>query len=137
MPSSGMLFRCLMFSQVVAYQACQERVVRQDVADTSRIHEFLKDESLRIHRKVFEVMHVINVDKVDLAAYQVKGITRIWYDQCVFMGSFFPRELREAKMVVDMRRRMSLFVSGLSLLSSKEGKAYMFIGDMDIERLMI
>ncbi|KAK4733570.1 hypothetical protein R3W88_007831 [Solanum pinnatisectum] len=84
-----------------------------------------------------------------------------------FLGRFFPRELREAKvrefltlkqyylsiheyslkftqlsryapgMVADMRSRMSLFVAGLSRLSSKEGKATMLRGDMDIARLMI
>jgi len=40
-------------------------------------------------------------------------------------------------MVVDMRSRMSLFVFGLSRLSSKEGKAMMSIGDMDIARFML
>ncbi|WMV13397.1 hypothetical protein MTR67_006782 [Solanum verrucosum] len=40
-------------------------------------------------------------------------------------------------MVVDMRRRMSLFVVGLTRLSSKEGKAVMLIGYMGITRLMI
>jgi len=40
-------------------------------------------------------------------------------------------------MVVDMRIRMSLFVAGLSCLSSKEGKASMLIGYMGIARLMI
>jgi len=84
-----------------------------------------------------------------------------------FLGCYFPRELREAKvqefltlkqksmsvheyslkltqlshyaleMVADMRSRMSLFVDGFSRLSSKEGKASMLIGDMDIARLMI
>ncbi|KAH0733004.1 hypothetical protein KY289_004192 [Solanum tuberosum] len=84
-----------------------------------------------------------------------------------FLGSYFPWELRESKvrefltlkqesmsvhkyslkftqlsryapdMVADMRSRMSLFVAGLSRLSSKESKAAMVIGDMDIARLMI
>ncbi|XP_049375608.1 uncharacterized protein LOC125840688 [Solanum verrucosum] len=84
-----------------------------------------------------------------------------------FLGSFFPRELREAKvweflslkqdslslheyslkftqlsrydleMVADMRSMMSLFVAGLSRLSSKKGKDAMLIGDMEIERLMV
>ncbi|KAH0669190.1 hypothetical protein KY285_023348 [Solanum tuberosum] len=40
-------------------------------------------------------------------------------------------------MVADMRSRMNLFVAGLSRLSSKEGKAVMLIGDMDIAMLMI
>ncbi|WMV32224.1 hypothetical protein MTR67_025609 [Solanum verrucosum] len=40
-------------------------------------------------------------------------------------------------MVGDMRSRISLFVAGLSRLSSKEGRAAMLIGDMDISRLMV
>lgn len=36
-----------------------------------------------------------------------------------------------------MRSRMSLFVAGLSRLSSKKGKAVVLIGDIDITRLMI
>ena len=40
-------------------------------------------------------------------------------------------------MVADMRSRMSLFVVGLTRLSSNESKAAMLIGDMDIARLMI
>ncbi|KAH0694961.1 hypothetical protein KY285_022058 [Solanum tuberosum] len=40
-------------------------------------------------------------------------------------------------MVADMRNIMSLFVAGLSRLSSKEGRAAMLIGDMDISRLMV
>ncbi|XP_049395563.1 receptor-like protein Cf-9 homolog [Solanum stenotomum] len=40
-------------------------------------------------------------------------------------------------MVADMRNRMSLFVPGLSQLSSKEGRATMLIRDMDISRLIV
>ncbi|KAH0654435.1 hypothetical protein KY290_032963 [Solanum tuberosum] len=40
-------------------------------------------------------------------------------------------------MVADKRSIMSLFVAGLSPLSSKEGKAAMLIGDLDISRLMV
>ncbi|WMV46651.1 hypothetical protein MTR67_040036 [Solanum verrucosum] len=50
--------------------------------------------------------------------------------ESAFMGRFFPHD-------VDMMSMMSLFVAGLSRLLSKEGKASMLIGDMDIERLMI
>ncbi|WMV30455.1 hypothetical protein MTR67_023840 [Solanum verrucosum] len=32
-------------------------------------------------QKVFEVMHVTDVERVELAAYQLKGVARIWYDQ--------------------------------------------------------
>ncbi|XP_049359236.1 uncharacterized protein LOC125823921 [Solanum verrucosum] len=41
------------------------------------------------------------------------------------------------EMVANMRSRMSLFIVGLSRLLSKEGKATMLIGDMDISRMMI
>ncbi|KAG5631469.1 hypothetical protein H5410_003186 [Solanum commersonii] len=41
------------------------------------------------------------------------------------------------EMVADVRSRMSLFVSRLSRLLSQEGKTSMFIGEMDIPRLMI
>jgi len=130
-------------------------------------------------------MHIVDSECVELVAYQLKGVSRVWYDQWkksraegasivswivfegAFMGRLFSRELREVKvreflilkqesmsvheynlkftqlssyapfMVADMRSRMSLFVSGLSLLSIKEGKAAMLIGYMDIERLMI
>uniref|UniRef100_A0A0V0HWG0 Putative ovule protein n=1 Tax=Solanum chacoense TaxID=4108 RepID=A0A0V0HWG0_SOLCH len=40
-------------------------------------------------------------------------------------------------MVDDMRSMISLFVGGLTHLSSKESKAAMFTGDMDISRLTI
>ncbi|XP_049388231.1 uncharacterized protein LOC125852550 [Solanum stenotomum] len=40
-------------------------------------------------------------------------------------------------MVVDMKSKICLFMCGLSLLSRKEGKASMFIGEMNIKRLMI
>ncbi|WMV37147.1 hypothetical protein MTR67_030532 [Solanum verrucosum] len=40
-------------------------------------------------------------------------------------------------MVADMRSRRSLFVVGLTRLSSKESKAAILIGDMGIARLMI
>ncbi|KAG5584580.1 hypothetical protein H5410_045014 [Solanum commersonii] len=40
-------------------------------------------------------------------------------------------------MVKDMRSRMSLLVARLGRLSSKEGRATMLIGDMDILRLMV
>ena len=83
------------------------------------------------------------------------------------MGRFFPLELKEAKVsefltlkqeslnvheygikftqlsryapkiVKDMRRRMNLFVAGLGRSSSKEGRATLLIGDMDISKLMI
>ncbi|KAH0715889.1 hypothetical protein KY284_008794 [Solanum tuberosum] len=136
-------------------------------------------------KKIFKVMHVADAERVELDAYQLKNIARTWFDQwkegraedappanraCfeeAFLGSFFPRKLKEAKvrefftlkqdflsvheyglkftqlswyapeMVADMRSRMTLFVARLSRLSSKEGRASMLIGDMDISRLMV
>ncbi|KAH0765418.1 hypothetical protein KY285_001289 [Solanum tuberosum] len=82
-----------------------------------------------------------------------KGVARIWFDQWKngrVEGA--PNELMSVHeyslkftqlsryaldMVADMRSRMSLFVAGLSRLSSNESKAAMLIGDMDIVRLMI
>lgn len=40
-------------------------------------------------------------------------------------------------MVPDMRKRMSLFVSGLFHHTMKEGRVMMLIGDMDIDRLIV
>ena len=61
-------------------------------------------------------MHVTNNVRVELAAYQMKNVARTWFDQwnqgraedappaswaCfeeAFLGRFFPRELKEAKV---------------------------------------
>ena len=189
-----------MLSQAVANQIGQQRGDRHEGADTSRIREFLgmnppsfmgssttedPEDFIEELKKIFDVMHVADTERVELAAYQLKDVARTWFDQwkggraenappaswaCfeeAFLGHFFPRELREAKvrefltlkqesmsvheyslkftqlsryapeMVADMRNRMSLFVAGLSRLSSKEGRAAMLIGDMDISRLMV
>lgn len=57
---------------------------------------------------MFKAMHVADTERVELVAYQLKGIDRIWFDQCkkgrakaapmvswvvfgsAFMGRFFP-----------------------------------------------
>ena len=31
---------------------------------------------------MFEVMHVANIERVDLAAYELKNVARILFDQC-------------------------------------------------------
>jgi len=67
-------------------------------------------------KKVFYVMHVTDTVRVELAAYQMKNVARTWFDQwkggraedappaswaCfeeAFLGRFFPRELKEAKV---------------------------------------
>lgn len=32
-------------------------------------------------QKVLHVMHMIDVDRVELAGYQLKGVSRLWFDQ--------------------------------------------------------
>jgi len=186
-------------SQVATYHVGQ-RDNRHEVVDTSRIRELLRmnppsfsgssisenlENFIEELKRIFDVMHVAESERVELAAYQLKGVARIWFDQwkqnraedapvvswvvfeSALMGRFFPRELREAKikefltlnpesmsvheysqkftqlsryapeMVADMRSRMSLYVAGLSRQSSKEGKAAMLIGDIDLARFMI
>ena len=68
-------------------------------------------------QKVFEVIHVADADHVELAEFQLKGVAWIWFDQwnksrveraqnlswivfeSAFLGRFFPRELREEKVI--------------------------------------
>ena len=33
-------------------------------------------------KKVFEVMHVSVIERVEVVSYQLKGITRTWFDKC-------------------------------------------------------
>uniref|UniRef100_M1DFV2 Gag-pol polyprotein n=1 Tax=Solanum tuberosum TaxID=4113 RepID=M1DFV2_SOLTU len=117
-----------MLSQVVANQAGQQRGNRKDVVDTSRICEFLRinppdftDSSViedfsEYLWNVFEVMHVADAERVELVAYQLKVVARVWYDQwkksrveCApivswvmfeetFLRLFCSREVREAKI---------------------------------------
>ncbi|KAH0765295.1 hypothetical protein KY285_001166 [Solanum tuberosum] len=171
-----------MLSQDVTNQV-GHRENRQEVTNTLRIRGSLRmnppsftsssvTEDLKKFveelQKVFEIMHISDVERVELEAYQMKGVARIWFDQWeknraegaplvswalfeeAFLGHFFPRELREAKvqefltlkeesmsvneyslkftqlfryaseMVADMRSKMSLFVAGLSHLSNRE-----------------
>src|ERR1051325_3727137 len=67
-------------------------------------------------QNVFQVMHVADTERVELAAYQLKGVARIWFDQWrgakaegalaitwavfedAFLGQYFPREMRQAKV---------------------------------------
>ncbi|KAH0652534.1 hypothetical protein KY289_030212 [Solanum tuberosum] len=186
-----------MLSQVATYQVGQGDN-QQEVADNSRIRELLRinppsftgtnvtedpENFVEVLQKNFEILHAIDAKRVELAAYQLKGIARVRFDQwkknraedapivswVVFESAFmfFPHELQEAKirefltlnpesmsvheyslkftklsryapeMIAEMRSRMSLFVVGLSPQSSKEGKAAMLIGDLDLARVMI
>lgn len=67
-------------------------------------------------KNVFNVIHAIDVERVELEVYQMKYVTRTWFDQWkedrdkgspypswnffedVFLGYFFNRELEEEKV---------------------------------------
>ncbi|KAK4715864.1 hypothetical protein R3W88_014202 [Solanum pinnatisectum] len=82
-----------MLSQVVTNQAVQQRENRQERADTTRIREFLRmnppsftgssvtedpENFVEELQKAFEIMHVADAERVELAAYQMKVVVRIW-----------------------------------------------------------
>ncbi|WMV08848.1 hypothetical protein MTR67_002233 [Solanum verrucosum] len=66
--------------------------------------------------KMLAIMGLSSIEKVELAAYQLKDVAQIWYEQwkdniligegpieweafkSAFLDRFFPRELREAKL---------------------------------------
>ena len=112
-----------MLSQAVANQIGQQRGARHEGADTSRIHEFLgmnppsfmgssttedQENFIEELKKIFDVMHVANTERIELATYQLKDVARTWFDQwkggrvenappanwaCfeeAFLGRFFP-----------------------------------------------
>uniref|UniRef100_M1DYW8 Retrotransposon gag protein n=1 Tax=Solanum tuberosum TaxID=4113 RepID=M1DYW8_SOLTU len=103
-------------------------------------------------QKVLEI-YVADAERVELAAYQSKNVHIIWFDQLKkniaegaplesmsvheYSLNFTQLYQYALEMVADMRSRMSMFIVGLSRLSSKEGKEAMLIGGMDIARLMI
>ncbi|WMV51147.1 hypothetical protein MTR67_044532 [Solanum verrucosum] len=77
-----------MLGQVVTNQVGQQRGNHQEVADTSRIHEFLRmnppdftsssvtedpEKFVEKLQMVFEITHVVDTERVELAAYQMKG----------------------------------------------------------------
>ncbi|XP_049410640.1 uncharacterized protein LOC125873834 [Solanum stenotomum] len=106
-----------MLSQAVTNQVGQ-RENQQEGVDTSRIRQFL-----RTNPPSFTGSSVTN----DLK-YFVEELQMVF--EIIHVVDI-------ERMVVDMRSRMSLFVIGLSRLSSREGRAAMLIGDMDIARMMI
>ncbi|KAH0658259.1 hypothetical protein KY289_027007 [Solanum tuberosum] len=135
--------------------------------------------------KIVDVMGVTSIEKADLASYQLKGVAHVWFTQWkrnrleragpigwevfkkAFLGRFFPREKREAKveefinlhqggmgdeeyslkftklskyapsMVTDPRDKMNRFVMGVSTLVRKECHTAMLNEDMDVSHLMV
>ncbi|XP_049410425.1 uncharacterized protein LOC125873561 [Solanum stenotomum] len=106
-----------MFSQVVTNQARHQRGARQEEPDTSRIRELL-----RMNPPSFTGSSISE----DLENF-VDELKKV----------FDVMHVTDTEVVADMRSMMSLFVDGLSCLSSKEGRAAVLIGDMDILRLMV
>ncbi|KAG5576254.1 hypothetical protein H5410_056388 [Solanum commersonii] len=85
-----------MLSQAVTNQVGQKKGARQEEADTSRIREFLRmnpssftvsntsedlENFIKELKKVFDVMHVDDTERVELAAYQLKNFARTWFDK--------------------------------------------------------
>ena len=85
-----------MLSKNVTNQVGEQRGARQEKVDTSRIREFLRmnpqsftgsrttedlENFVEELKKVVDVIHVIGVDGVKLAAYQLKNGPRTWFDQ--------------------------------------------------------
>ncbi|XP_049385739.1 uncharacterized protein LOC125849812 [Solanum stenotomum] len=75
----------------------QQRGARQEVTDTSRIREFLRmnpssftgsstiedpESFVEELKNVSKVMHVADVEQVEVAVYQLKNVPRTWFDQC-------------------------------------------------------
>nr|AAV31171.1 Putative polyprotein, identical [Solanum tuberosum] len=140
-------------SQAVTNQIGQQRGAQYEGADTSRIREFLgmnppsfmgssttedPENFIDELKKIFDVMHVADTERWKKGrAKNAPPASWAGFEEA-FLGLKFTQLSRYApEMVADMRNRMSLFVAGLSRLSSKEGGAAMLIGDMDISRLMV
>ncbi|WMV19535.1 hypothetical protein MTR67_012920 [Solanum verrucosum] len=159
-----------MLSQVMTNQVGQQRGNRQEVADTSRICEFLRMDppSFTGSSTTEDTKNFIEeLQKWKKSRAEDASVLNWAVFESAFLGSFFPRELREVKvrefltlkqdslnvheyklkftqlsqyameMVANMRSRMSLYIVRLSRLSSKSSKTTMLIGDMDISRLMV
>ncbi|KAG5606763.1 hypothetical protein H5410_028255 [Solanum commersonii] len=138
-----------MLSQVVTNQVGQQRGVQQEEADTSKIHKFLRmnppcftgsstneDQEYFMEelQKIFEVMYVVDTERVEIVAYQMKGVARIWFDQLKKnraedaplvheYGLKFTQLSRYApEMVANMRIRINLFVEEQKLRDREEFK---------------
>ena len=142
--------------------------------------EFLEE----VYKNV-EAMGVSSSERAELAGYQLKDVAQVWYTQFkenkpiragpiswevfkkAFLGRFFPREKREAKveefiklrqggmsvqeyslkfnklskyatsLVSNRKDEMSRFVTGVSDAIEEECRAAMLHDNMDISRLMV
>ena len=84
-----------MLSQVVTNQVKQQRGAPEKGAETLRIWEFLRMNPLSFTgsstiedienfveelKKVYDVMHIVGIERVELSAYQQKSVDRTLYD---------------------------------------------------------
>ncbi|WMV54708.1 hypothetical protein MTR67_048093 [Solanum verrucosum] len=108
--------------------------------------------------KIMIIMGVTQVEKAELAAYNLKGVAQILYNQWkegreakvlefinIRQGSMSVAEYDlkfnelskyDPTMVVNSRAKNSMFVSSVSEMVVKECPTAMIIHDMDISRLM-
>ena len=85
-----------MLNSTVTNHVDQQRGYQQEGVESWRIREFLRMNppsfcSLRTTedpvnflkelKKVFDAMHVIDVERLELVAYQLKNVVRTWFDQ--------------------------------------------------------
>ncbi|XP_049414638.1 uncharacterized protein LOC125877366 [Solanum stenotomum] len=92
-----------MLSQVATYQVGQ-----RGSSVTGDPQNFIEE-----MKRLFNVMHVGDAERVELAAYQMKGVARIWFYKW--------KNNRDDDAPI----------------SRKEGKATILIGDIDLARFMI
>ena len=77
-------------------QVGQQRGARQEETDSLRIREFLRmnppsfmgssttedpENFIEELKKIFDVMHVADIERVELAVYQLKDVAKAWFDQ--------------------------------------------------------
>ena len=86
-----------MLSEVVSNWGGNQRGPQQENIDTSRIRELLMMNTLsftcssttnknqknciKVLQKVFDVMNVAGTERVELLAFQMRGVSSIWIDQ--------------------------------------------------------
>ncbi|KAH0746323.1 hypothetical protein KY285_007980 [Solanum tuberosum] len=120
-----------LFAQAMANQANHGAQAPQAPTPASRVRDFVRmnppefygskldedpQEFIDEVHKILAIVGVRSENKAELAAYQLKGVAQIWYDQwkgekganyvvpweefkTAFLNRFFPLELREAKLV--------------------------------------
>lgn len=83
-----------MLSQVVINQVICKEELDKEATNNSRIHEFLRmnppcftcssttkdlESFINELKNVFDVRHISNTQRVELPAYQMKSVARIWF----------------------------------------------------------